>query len=95
MIGSGQSRPASKAYFPVVQLRSNALTPLVTALVFKLHMQSFMRVEGGEMSGEAYPKTPAEWEIHRQEITHLYLAEGKTLREVKQIMQARHGFKAT
>jgi hypothetical protein len=54
-----------------------------------------MRVEGSDMSGEAYPKTPAEWESHRQAITHLYLTEGKPLKEVQQIMQARHGFKAT
>lgn len=58
-------------------------------------MQSSMRVEGSDMSGEAYPKTPAEWESHRQAITHLYLTEGKPLKEVQQIMQARHGFKAT
>ena len=89
--GSG----GDSAHFRVDQLRSNALTPLVPAIYFKLYMQSSMRVEGGDMSGEAYPETPAEWETHRQEITNLYLAEGKTLREVKQIMQARHGFKAT
>ena len=47
------------------------------------------------MSSEAYPETSAEWVRHRQEITHLYLAEGKLLKEVQQIMQTRHGFKAT
>jgi hypothetical protein len=34
------------------------------------------------MSGKAYPETAAEWERHRQEITHLYLADSKPLKEV-------------
>jgi hypothetical protein len=63
--------------------------------MFKLHMQLPTRLEGSDLSREAYPDTPAEWERHRQEISHLYLAEDKPLGEVQQIMQARHGFKAT
>jgi Clr5 domain len=37
----------------------------------------------------------SDWERHRDLIMKLYLEEGKTLMEVKSILQKQHGFEAT
>lgn len=47
------------------------------------------------MPRNEYSKSPAEWEPHCHEITHLYLTPNKTLKEVQEIMRAKHGFHAT
>ncbi|KAJ4248730.1 hypothetical protein NW762_012568 [Fusarium torreyae] len=48
------------------------------------------------MPGEvAYPTSGTDWENHRDAITRLYIAEDKPLREVRQIMENKFGFKAT
>ena len=36
-----------------------------------------------------------DWELHRRTITQLYQTEERTLKDVKAIMEARHGFSAT
>jgi hypothetical protein len=41
------------------------------------------------------PPTSEQWESKKDAIKHLYIDEGLKLSEVLQIMEARHGFKAT
>jgi transposase-like protein len=35
------------------------------------------------------------WKEFRQEIIRLYIQEGRTLQDVKEIMRQRHGFEAS
>lgn len=39
--------------------------------------------------------TPEQWEAVREEIRVLYLDEGKWLKDVRKILERRHGFRAT
>jgi len=48
-----------------------------------------------ENGSAAYPKSPSEWECHRETISRLYVDENKSLKEVQKIMEDVHHFKAT
>jgi Clr5 domain len=39
--------------------------------------------------------SPAEWDIHKETISTVYLTDNKTLDEVIQHMEDTHGFSAT
>jgi hypothetical protein len=38
---------------------------------------------------------PKDWASHKAEVKHLYIDEGKTLEEVREILRARYGFIAS
>lgn len=38
--------------------------------------------------------TEAQWQTHREVITRLYLRERKKVKEIMEIMEERHGFRA-
>lgn len=35
------------------------------------------------------------WDVHKSEMERLYITEGKTLKELMQLMKTTHGFSAT
>lgn len=42
-----------------------------------------------------YRPSPNDWAERRGEFTRLYVNEGKTLKQIAEIFQQRHGFDAT
>ena len=38
---------------------------------------------------------PKDWEEHKAQFEQLYVSEGKTLDEVKSILESQHGFQAS
>lgn len=38
---------------------------------------------------------PKDWNRHRTEIERLYIAQGKTLKEVQRLLKGRHDFNAS
>lgn len=56
-------------------------------------------VEGSQNSGSnsiaTLPRNAEEWNQHRETITRLYSRMNLPMREVQQIMERKHGFKAT
>jgi hypothetical protein len=42
-----------------------------------------------------FDHTSEEWEAQRDIFTHYYAVEDKPLREVREIMEAQYGFRAT
>ena len=51
-------------------------------------------IEADPMPVVQWASSNNDWSIHRAKITGLYQTENKTLRQVMEIMENEHGFKA-
>ncbi|KAK3336326.1 hypothetical protein B0T19DRAFT_35621 [Cercophora scortea] len=50
---------------------------------------------GGSSAGQAQYATAQDWDHYQQTITHLYMQENRTLRQVDAMMRQEYGFRAT
>ncbi|KAK3694183.1 hypothetical protein B0T22DRAFT_437284 [Podospora appendiculata] len=50
---------------------------------------------GGSSAGQAQYATAQDWDHYQQTITHLYMQENRTLRQVDDMMRQEYGFRAT
>jgi len=75
------------------------LVPAYSTLLYPTLHSTSTAIGTLKLAHETMPKAPrlldSDWAVHRQVIEDLYLQQGKSLREVKDIMHCTYGFSAT